>query len=234
MVAALGASIDHLFVGEHRAERRAPVHRHFGDIRQPLFVELLEYPLRPSVVFGVGGVDLAVPIIGEAEHPDLLAESVDVLLRRDGRMRSRLHGILLRRQPKCIPSHRVQHVEALHSLVTAEDIRSRVAFGMTDMEPRPGRIREHIQTVELRFLRVPGVALERLVFKPIRLPFLLDGGKVIVHFSFFFQQPQSLCRGEHGILVVKLIDRFRRTICLVVINTPTIENRIPGMLVPFV
>ena len=184
MVAALGAAIDHLFVGEHRAEGGAPVHGHLGHVCEALLVELLEDPLRPFVVGWIGGVHLAVPVVGEAEHPDLLAETVDVLLRGDGGMRPRLHGILLGRQPESVPSHRMQDVEPFHPLVAAEDVGRGVTFWMTDVKPRSRGIREHVKAVELLLLVVVSVALECLVLEPIRLPFLLNGGKVVVHFFF--------------------------------------------------
>ena len=134
MVPAFGTPVYDLLVRENRAKRGTPVHRHLRDIGESLPVELLEYPLRPPVVPGVGGVDLAVPIVRKAEHADLLAEAVYVLLRRDGGMGAGLHRVLLRRQAKRIPSHRMQHIETLHPLVAAQDVGCRVSLRMPHVQ----------------------------------------------------------------------------------------------------
>ena len=179
MVPALAPPVDDLLVREHRSERGAPVDRHLRDVGEPLLVELLEDPLRPAVVLGVGRVDLAVPVVGEAERADLLAEAVDVLLRRDRGVRARLDGVLLGGEAEGVPSHRMEHVEALHALVAAEDVGRRVALGVADVQARARRVREHVQTVELR-LAVPRLGPERLVLEPVFLPLLLDGGEIVV------------------------------------------------------
>ena len=173
MVAALRTAVYDLFVRKHRAERGAPVHRHLRDIGKPLLVELLENPLRPLVVLRIGRVHLTVPVVREAKHADLLAEAVDILLCGDFRMRAGFDGVLLGGKAECVPAHRMKHVKALHALVAAEDVRGRVAFRMSHVQPRPRRIREHVETVELLLRVVPSVALERLVGKPICLPLLL-------------------------------------------------------------
>ena len=184
VAAALGLAVDDLLVREHRAERRTPVHRHLGDVGETLLVELLEDPLSPAVVFRVGRVDLAVPVVGEAEGADLLAEAVDVLLRRHGRVRARLDGVLLGREAEGVPPHRVQDVEALHALVAAEDVRRRIALRVADVESGAGRIGEHVEAVELLAPAVR-VRLEGLVLEPELLPLLLDGRKIVfAHFCF--------------------------------------------------
>ncbi len=181
MAAAFGFAVDNLFVREHRPQRRAPIHRHLRHVREALFVELLEYPLRPAVILGVGRVDLAVPVVGEAERADLFAEAVDVLFGRDGGVRARLHGILLGWQAERVPPHGMQDVEAFHALVAAEDVGGRVAFRVSDMEARAGGVREHVEAVELRLRTVFRIGLESLVFKPILLPFFLYRAEIVVH-----------------------------------------------------
>ena len=73
----------------------------------------------------------------------------------------------------------MKNVEALHSLVAAEDIGSRITLGVADMETGARRIREHVQTIKLLTLGVV-IRLERLVLKPITLPLLLYLGKIII------------------------------------------------------
>ena len=36
-------AVDHFLVGQHRAQRRAPVHRHLGLVRQPVVVLVLAH-----------------------------------------------------------------------------------------------------------------------------------------------------------------------------------------------
>ena len=180
MVAALAAPVDHLFVGEHRAQRGAPVHRHLGHIGEALLVKLLEDPLRPLVIAGIGGVHLAVPVIAEAQRLDLLAEPVDVAFGRDRGMRAGFHGILLGRQAERVPAHRMQHVEAAHALIPAQDVRRRVPLGMADVQPRAARVRKHVEAIEFGLARFKVIHLEGFVRLPVRLPFLFDRGEIIL------------------------------------------------------
>ncbi len=184
MVSALGAAVNDFFVREHRSQGRTPVHGHFGDVGETLLVELLEYPLRPAVVLRIRRVDFAVPVVRKAEHADLLAETVDVLLRRDRRVRARFHGVLLGRQTKRVPPHRMEDVEALHALVAAQDVGRRITLGMPHVKSRTARIREHVQTVELGFARAVVRGFECLLVKPTLLPLLLDRRIIVVHLRY--------------------------------------------------
>jgi hypothetical protein len=44
------------------------------------------------------------------------------------------HGVTLGRQATAVPSHRVQHIGAMHALVARKDICRGVALGMTDVQ----------------------------------------------------------------------------------------------------
>jgi hypothetical protein len=50
---------------------------------------------------------------------------------------SYLDSILLGRKTKCIPSHWMQHVEALHTLESRQNIGRRVPEGVSDMQSSP-------------------------------------------------------------------------------------------------
>ena len=50
MPSALALAVVYSFVGEHRAERRAPVDRDVGLVGEPFVVELEKDPLRPLYV----------------------------------------------------------------------------------------------------------------------------------------------------------------------------------------
>ncbi len=87
-------------------------------IGEPALEQLLEDPLGPAVVGRVGRIDLARPVIGEAERLQLGAEAFDVALRRLARVAAVTDGVLFRRQAEGVPADRVQHIAAAHALVT--------------------------------------------------------------------------------------------------------------------
>ena len=71
-------------------------------------------------------------------------------------MSAGLDGVLLGRQAEGVPAHRVQHVEAAHPLVPAQDVGGGVAFGMADVQPGAAGVGEHVQDVELGAARDRG------------------------------------------------------------------------------
>ena len=80
-----------------------------------------------------------------------------------------LDGGVFRRQSERVPSHGMNHVEALH----APEPRGHVADGVIAHVPhvqRAGRIRQHFEHVVFRLGRI-GIGLERVVRVPARLPF---------------------------------------------------------------
>ena len=112
---------------------------------------LEECPLRPFVIFRITGPDLPRPVVRKADPVQLLPVSGYVLRRSDGRMLSRLDGILFRRQAEGIISHGMQDIEPAQSLVAAEYVARYIAERMAHMKPRPRRIWEHVQYVIFRF-----------------------------------------------------------------------------------
>jgi hypothetical protein len=94
-----------------------------------------------------------------------------------------LDGVLLGRQAKRVEAERVQDKVALHPPVARADVGGDVAQRVPDMQPGPGRVREHVHDVELapRVERcsVRQVArrirrLEGVLLGPDPLPFGLD------------------------------------------------------------
>ncbi len=63
-----------------------------------------------------------------------------------------LDGVLLCRQAECIVAHWVEHIVALHTLHTGIHIAADISARMTDVQPRAGRVREHIQNIPFLFL----------------------------------------------------------------------------------
>ena len=65
MVPPLALAVDDLLIGQHSAQGGAPVDRDLCLVGQAPVEQLQEDPLRPLVVLGVGGAELAVPVEGE-------------------------------------------------------------------------------------------------------------------------------------------------------------------------
>ena len=83
-----------------------------------------------------------------------------------------LDGRVLRGQTEGVPAHRVEDVEAAHPLVAREQIPDGVDAHVAHVDAA-GRVREHLQTVELGTARVlPDVEL--LALFPDPLPLRLD------------------------------------------------------------
>ena len=114
----------------------------------PRLVQAQEDPLRPAVERDVGRRDAAPRVVAEAEPPQLAAHRRDVLRRRDLGMLAGVDGIALRRQPERVVADRVQDVAALHAHEARDDVGADVAERMADVQPRPARVREHVEHVE--------------------------------------------------------------------------------------
>ena len=137
-----------LFVGEHRAQRWAPVDRHFGDIGQPFFKELEKDPLGPAVIGRQRGIDLAVPVIGEPQPLQLAAKGGNIALGDHRGMDAGPISGALGGQAKGIPAHWVQHVVALHAPHPCDHIGGGVTLGVADMQTVTGGIGKHIEHIK--------------------------------------------------------------------------------------
>mmetsp|Transcript_1213 Transcript_1213/g.2220 ORF Transcript_1213/g.2220 Transcript_1213/m.2220 type:complete len:576 (+) Transcript_1213:1033-2760(+) len=169
---ALREPVDHLLVGQHRAQRRAPVHQHLALRGQALLEELEEDPLGPLDVVEVGGGHLPVPVEGEAQALELALEVGDVLGGGLPGVRAGVDGVLLGGQPEAVPAHGVQHVQVLHAVVPGHDVRGGVALGVAHVQAGARGVWEHVQDVLLP-LALAAHGLEGLVGLPVVLPFLL-------------------------------------------------------------
>ena len=89
--------------------------------------ELDKRPLRPLVVVRVAGLERTVPVEREPDFVELFAIAVHIFLSSDGGVLPCLDGILLRRQPESVISHRVQHVEAFLPLIAGIDVGGDIA-----------------------------------------------------------------------------------------------------------
>lgn len=151
VVAAPALAVDDLLIREDRAAGVAPIDRCLLLVGEAALVEELEEPLRPLVVRGVARLDLAVPVVGEAELLLLLLHVLDVAVRPVGRLDTVLDGRVLSRHAEGVEAHRMQDVEALHRLVARHDITDGVVAHVAHVQVAR-RIREHLECVVLRRL----------------------------------------------------------------------------------
>ena len=228
LAAALGGD---LLVGQHGAQRGAPVDRRVVEVGQPVAVDdrapldvvqlrpgapvgggpvtrrevgdqlgdragpvgvgvvpgvedLEEDPLRPPVVALVGGGDRPARVVAEPERPQLAAHVGDVGVGGGAGVGAGLAGVLLGGQAEGVVAERVEHVVPVHPLEAGVHVGADVAEGVTDVQPRSRRVREHVHHEQLGSVAdlVPpdlevadGVGgEERAVVLPVVLPAPLD------------------------------------------------------------
>ena len=138
----------------------------------PALEHLQEDPLVELVVLGQARGDLAAPGVADAEALELPFHVRDVVERRCLGMRAGLDRRVLGRQAERVPPERVQHVEAAHALHARHHVADDVVADVPDVRV-PGRVREHLEAVELRPLRV-GLDLEGARRGPLLLPLLVE------------------------------------------------------------
>ena len=181
IAAPLGLAVDDLVVAEHGAQLLAPVHGHLNALGVARLVELLEDPLRPLIEGRVGRGDHLRPVVIEAKLLQLSGEGLNVLLGKSVGMMTGIHGVLLRRQAEGVIAHGVQHVVALHPLHAGDDIRRRVALGMTRVQADAGGIREHIQHIVFGLGEIPHVGVEGIMLLPVLVPLGLNFCVIVIH-----------------------------------------------------
>ena len=91
-----------------------------------------------------------------------------------------LNGSIFCRQTKGIPTHRMEHIVALHFFESGNNVTDGVITHVTHVKV-PGRIREHFQQIVL-FLVVAFCYFKGFFFFPFFLPFFLNGLGFILFF----------------------------------------------------
>ena len=178
--AALAHALHHLLVGQHALTGGAPVHRHGGLIGQAVLVQLEEDPLGPLVVAGVGGVHHPVPVEGVAQHVELAGKVGDVVLGHLGGVNVVLDGEVLSGQAEGVIADGEQHVVAVHPLFPGDHIHGSVGPGMAHVQAGSGGVGEFHQAVELGLGGVAVLTGEGLFLRPAGLPFLFNGGEIVL------------------------------------------------------
>ena len=155
----------------------------------PGIEDLQKNPLRPAIVVGIGGGEFTAPVVTEAQHFQLAAEVIDVLVGFDCGVGSRLDGELFSGQSEGIPAHRMQNLLAQHAGVAADDVGCRVAFGVADMQPLAGRVGKHIENVKFWLIRggLRCVQFKRVVRFPVGLPFGFNPTRFVTGHVAVFQ-----------------------------------------------
>ena len=167
-----------LLVGQHRVARGAPVGRRVVPVGQAGLVELQEQPLVPAVVLRRRRVDLPVPVVHRAQHPQLAAHVLDVAPRPYGGVHAVLDRRVLRRQPEGVEPHGVHHVVPAHPHVPRVGVRRRHRVPVPDVQVA-GRVRVHGELVPLG-ARVVVVHPVDPAVRPPLLPLGLDVGGVVL------------------------------------------------------
>ena len=73
-----------------------------------------------------------------------------------------------------------EHIVPVHAALPGHHVHGGVGPGMSHMEALAGGIGELHQGVEFLLVRVTGAAGEGLLLPPLVLPFLFDGGKIVL------------------------------------------------------
>ena len=164
---APAAAVDHLLIGKDGLIDRIPVDHRVLAIDEALLEQLGEQPLLPAVVLRTTGGQFTRPVIAITEALQLAAHIVDILVGPFCRRHASLNGRVFRRHAECIPAHRLQHMPALHALVTRDDITDREYSNVPHVQLAAG-IGKHRQAIKF----FPGGVLTN--FKGmVRFPLIL-------------------------------------------------------------
>ena len=179
-----------ILVGEHYLTVRAVVDHSGIAEGQAVFKHLEEDELRPLVVVLLGGVDDAIPVEGEANTAELRGKFLDVAVRQLTGVNARLDGRVLGGQTEGVKANGKEDVVALHSSLAANDLKSGVGLDVTHVHTHARGVGELHEPVELRLV---GMILcgEDAGLVPLRLPFLFNGRKIVLHsciLSFFMNK----------------------------------------------
>ena len=147
-------------------------------VRQAPLKELRKDPLRPAIILWVACIDLAAPINTRTNPAKLGGKVGDVrcgcLLRR----LACLDSVILRREAKAIPAHRVEYLVTKAAPEARHCIDNGVLHKVPCMHPCSAWVWEHAGHIILWFRRgvIRPVAL---VFCPVLLPFWFDFCRIV-------------------------------------------------------
>ena len=150
-------------------------------VGQAALEQLQEDPLRPAVVLGLGGRELARPVDRPAHALHLLADRGDVVVRDVARVAALADRGVLGRQAERVVAHRVQHAQAVAAALMAERVADRVVLDVPHVQVAR-RVRQHLEHVLQARGVLPRLGVrgdEGLGVVPDLLPLGLDRGRVV-------------------------------------------------------
>ena len=182
--AALADAVNYLFVCKDALAGGAPVDGHGRLVCKAVLIHLEEYPLRPLIILGVGGIDAAIPVKAVAEHFQLAGKVSDIVFGDYCRMDMVFDCVVFRRQAESVKAYREQDIVALHALFTGDYIKSGERSGVADMKALTRRVRELDQSVELGTGSIASNCRIGFCLFPDRLPLLFNCCKIVFHLKF--------------------------------------------------
>ena len=165
VAAALAAAVDHLLVGEHGLVVRAPVDRRLLAVGEPALEQAQEDPLRPAVIAGLVGGQLARPVDRDAPRAEGALKGGDRLVGRLPGMDTGPDRVVLGGQPERVVAHRVQHAPAGAAVEVGDRVAQRVVLEMADVG-LAARVREHFEHIGLVALVVSPAGQARGRWRP--------------------------------------------------------------------
>ena len=170
-------AVDDLLVGQHGLVHRIPVDDLGLAVGDALLQHLQEQPLVPLVIRGVAGGDFARPVDRQPHRLHLLLHVGDVVVGPLGGRHLVLQRRVFRRQAERVPSHRHEHVVAVHAQVAREHVVDGVVAHVAHVQLAAG-VGQHRARIELLLARVLGhpVGVARV---PGCLRGTLDLGRVV-------------------------------------------------------
>ena len=140
------APIFNLLIGQNRLAFFTPVHMGFLTIGQTLFIHFDKDQLLPSIILGIAGGQLTIPIIAEPHPFQLGFHGIDILISPARRMGIIFDSRVFRRHAECVPAHWVQHVFSAHFLVSGHHVADGVISHMANMY-FTGWVGKHLQEI---------------------------------------------------------------------------------------
>ena len=177
--AALAEAAGHdLLVGEDGFAAGAPVDGGGLSIGEPLLEQLEKEPLRPLVVVGIGGGERVPPVHHQPRAFKLSLEVGNVARDQIHRMHAYLEGVVLRMNPECVITERLEHVVSDEALESSINVVPSEGEEIPDVEAFRRRIREHHQCIE-RPLGALQIGVVGAALLPDALPLPLDRLRVV-------------------------------------------------------
>src|SRR5450830_839708 len=146
-------------------------------------VKLQKEPFSPAIILRVTGGEFPVPVVADAELFQLIPHVFYVIDSPFGRMDTAMfNGSVFRRQPEGVPTHRVEHMKALHTFVTGHHITYGIVSHMAHVQFTRW-VGEHFQAVIFWLAGKVRYSI-KVAFCPPSLPFFLYFIKFILNIQF--------------------------------------------------